>query len=693
MTNFFSPNSIAIVGASNNYFKVGYLVVKNLIDQGYEGEIYLINKKGGEILGQNVYQSLRDIKKPVDLAVLAIPADGVLELIDEIGELGIKNVLIFAAGFKESGQQGQQRERMLLEKINKYQINILGPNCVGFVNTKNNINLTFLKGKVKKGNIGIISQSGALGSFLVDYFNKRENLGFSYFFSVGNKTKIDEIDLLHFLAEDKDTKIIGCYFESIENGEKFKREIIKISQKKPVVILKSGKSQEGAKAALSHTGSMVGDDDVYEAVFSQTGVIRAENLDEFLLILKIFSFEKAPVSDRLLILTNAGGIGVLMVDEAIKNGFRIVLISEEIKNKIIEKLPNASRISIHNPIDLLGDASSKDFEIVLNEALENINFDSIIVLLTPQANTEIEKTTQVIIEAQSKTKIPIYPVFLGGKSVQLSLDDFDKNRVVGLESFYFLPKAIKKILSYQQWLKRKKEINLDFDLTKEQQDNINLIFKNTDNEFLNVSRTFKILKILKLPVVDLAEIKSIDEIKNYRLNYPVVAKINSDKISHKTDAGGVILNINNLQDLEKAYLKLSQIDNNVVVQPMIKGDEYIFGTKKDNIFGTVVIFGLGGVYTEVFKEIIKLVYPFTYEDFLIKLEEKKFYKLLKGVRGKKEVDLKKVYEVLLKLAFLTDNFPISNIDLNPVMIKEEELYIVDGRVVIKKVTKMEIKTM
>lgn len=681
MINFFSPKSIAIVGASKSPFKLGNLVVKNLLNQGFKGEIFLVNKKGGDILGRKVYENLSQIKKQIDLVVLAIPADGVIEILDEIGKLGIKNLLIFAAGFKEVGEEGLKKEKLLIEKSNQYGFNILGPNCVGFVNTRENINLTFLRGKVKKGNIGIISQSGALGSFLVDYFNQKENLGFSYFFSVGNKTKINEIDLLNFLAEDKNTKVIGCYFESVENGKKFKEEIKKITKKKPVVILKSGKSKQGAKAALSHTGSIVGDDDIYEAVFSQTGVIRAENLEEFLLILKIFSFEKVPLGDKLLILTNAGGVGVLMVDEVVKNNLKTILISEQVKEEIIKKLPNASRISIHNPIDLLGDAKSIDFQTVLGEALKDINFDIIVVLLTPQVNTEIERTAEVIVNTQLKTKIPIYPVFLGGKSVQSSLDYFDKNKVVGLDSFYFLTTVIKKIVNYQNWLKREKANVLNLDISNDEKKKIDLILKSTQEITLNVSKTFNILKILKLPIVNFIEVKNLSDLKKANLNYPLVAKINSDKISHKTDVGGVVLNINNYQDLEKAYLNLSKIDNNLLIQSMIKGDEFIFGTKKDNVFGTVVIFGLGGVYTEVFKEVIKLVYPFSFDDFINQLENKRFYKLLKGVRGKKEVDLHKIYDLLFKLGYLTESFQISEIDLNPVIIKDGELNIVDGRII------------
>lgn len=682
MINFFSPKSVVIVGASSNPLKVGHLTLKNLINQGFKGKIYLVNKKGGEILGKKVYENLSQIKEPIDLVVLSIPADEVIKILDEIGGLGIKNLLIFSSGFKEIGEEGKKREEILIQKSRQYNFNILGPNCVGFINTNQNINLTFLKGEAKKGNIGIVSQSGALGSYLLDYFNNRHNLGFSYFFSLGNKTKIDEVDILKFLADDEKTKVIGCYFESIENGEKFKKEIKKIIIKKPVIILKPGKSKEAAKAALSHTGSIVGDDDVYQAIFNQNGIIRAENLDEFVFLLKLFSFEKIPLGKKALIITNAGGVGVLMTDELVKNNFKIVLIDEKVKNKILEKIPNASRLNIYNPIDLLGDAQAYDFDVVLTEALKNKKFDFVIVLLTPQANTEVEKTAEIVYKHQSKTNIPIYPVFLGGKSVRDSFDFFEKNKIVGLKNFYFLSSSLKKILLYQDFLKEENNNDNFFnpdDLTKKK---ILYFLKQIKRDFLTISETFSILNILKLPIVNLIKIKSIDDLNNLDLDFPVVAKINSEKIIHKTDSGGVILNINNIEELKKAYLELKKIDENIIIQKMIKGDEYIIGAKKDDNFGTVVIFGLGGIYTEIFKEIIKLVWPFSYYDLIREIKSKKFFKLLQGARGKKIFDLKKIYQILAKLAWLMENFKeIKEIDLNPAIIKDDNLYIVDGRVI------------
>ena len=683
----FSPSSIAIVGASANPLKVGYLVLKNLLEQGYKGEIFLVNKNGGKILGKKVYCALSEIGKKIDLVVLAIPVDQVLSIIDEVGYLSIKNLIVFAAGFKETGQEGKKKEDILKAKVEKYQIDLLGPNCVGFINTKDYINLTFLKGKAKKGNIGIISQSGALGSYIIDYFNKKESLGFSYFFSLGNKTKIDEIDLLKFLAENKETKVIGCYFESIDNGEKFKNEIKKITARKPVIILKPGKSAQASKAASSHTGSMVGDNDVYQAVFSQSGVIKAESLDEFLLFLKIFSFEKVPNNSRFLVLTNAGGVGVMFVDELVSNNLELVTISKQTKDKILKKLPNASRISIHNPIDLLGDAQAQDFSIVFDESLKEKNFNATVVLLTPQANTNVEKITDVIIHFQKKTNLPIFPVYLGGEAVDKSLDKLDKERIVGLSSFSFLPKTLRKILDYQHFLTnfKKTKDGFCFNIKKEKNYQIKKILKENRLDFLSVSKSLEVFKILDLPVVDFFKVNNQKDIENLRgkMNFPLVAKIDSDKISHKTDFKGVILGIDCFLNLKKAYESLSKIYPSVIFQKMVKGNEFIIGTKKDNIFGTVVIFGLGGIHTEVLSEIIRLVFPFTFNDFIFSLSKKRWSKILQGFRGEKPVDLKQIFEILYKVGYFASFFDIKEIDINPLMIKDGVLNIVDGRILIK----------
>ena len=363
--------SIAIVGASHEKHKIGYLVAKNLIAQGYRGKIFLVNNKfEGEILGRPVYKSLTEVKEKIDLVAFAVPVGALFPIIHEASQLGIDNFVVYAAGFKETGRDGAILEQTLKDRANSHKMRILGPNCIGYVNTKDSINLTFLKNIVPTGNIGFISQSGAIGSALTDYFLAHKNLGFSHFVSLGNKTIINESDCLDFLADDKDTEVIAMYLEDVADGERFKKTLTRVTKKKPVIVIKSGRSLEGGRAAVSHTGGMIGDDAVYSAVFKQCGAIRAEDYSEFLTLLKIFSYKKLPLSSSILVLSNAGGAGVMLTDKIINNRLSLKTISEELKNEITSSFEGIKKITVHNPIDLLGDASAFDYERVIKTTVD-----------------------------------------------------------------------------------------------------------------------------------------------------------------------------------------------------------------------------------------------------------------------------------------------------------------------------------
>ena len=686
----FNPSSIAIVGVSTETYKVGHLVAKNLIAQGYKGDIYFVNKKGGELFGKPVYRSLKDIKKPVDLVVLAMSVDIVLNLVDEINNLGIKNILIYAAGFKEVGGEGIEKERELFEKAQKYKMNILGPNCVGYINTEKNINLTFLRNKAPAGNIGVISQSGALGSLMLDYYNSHTNLGLSQFISLGNKTVIDESMALEFLFKDKKTEVIALYLEDVTDGEKFRKTLERITKVKPVVILKSGKTTEGAKAAMSHTGSLVGSDDVYQAIFDQSGAIRADNLDEFMLLLKIFSYKRIPRSEKVLVITNAGGVGVLLTDELIKNRLTMLTISEKTKDILDKKLFDSHKITIHNPIDLLGDAQANNFKIVMDEALKDKNIGSVIVLLTPQANTQVQETAKVIVDIQKDIGIPIFAIFLGGQAVEESLFYFEKEKITGFSSFNYLPLSIKKILKWSSYSKKAQE-NRDNEIYKltilGNKTEIDLIFnKNKKNTFLSVMDSLDIFKLIDIPVASFGLIKNKIEIATVmkEIKFPVVLKINSEKISHKTEVQGVMPNIRNIKELDLAYEKLTKINgiNGCLLQRMVKGTEFIVGAKRDHDFGVTIMFGLGGIYTEVLKQVVNLVYPFSYNDFLTSIGNTPIEKILSGFRGMGKIDTKNIYEILIKIALLMSRYEnIKEIDINPLIASSKEIIAVDGRMV------------
>ncbi len=697
LKKLFNPSSIAIVGVSHETNKVGYLTAKNIIDQGYKGELYFVNNKyKGKILGKTVYPSLTSIKRAVDAVVLAVPGNIALLILDEMIKLRIVNAVIYAAGFKETGKEGEKLENELFNKAKKHNINILGPNCLGYVNTKAGINATFLKNIAPAGNIGFVSQSGALGSYLCDYFSGHINLGFSYFISLGNKTVIDESDVLEFLANDKDTDVIGMYLEDIKNGSKFRSIAEIVTKRKPVVVIKSGTTSQGSKAALSHTGGMIGDDQVYESVFNQSGIIRAKSLGGFLTLLKLFSYKKLPTGKSVLILSNAGGAGVLLTDELVKNKLELATISEKTKNNVLKYFNESKKVTVNNPIDLLGDASAFDYKTVIETTIKEKNIGSVIVLLTPQANTEISKTAQIIVDIQRHFTHPIYPIFMGKKSMTGVGRLFEENKIAGFANFDFLPKAISDII----WWRSNRGDELKSVLTKLNTKCQILNVKSTvvasvikQSQPLNIIDSLKILQLVDIPIEPIHLATSVNDLKKItdKTGFPVVVKIISDKISHKTETGGVITNIKTIKELQEVYKKLSlqyniiieQSGGKIGIQKMIKGSEILIGAKRDETFGPVVVFGLGGTYTELLKEISYLVYPFTYEQFSQKINESRLGKLMAGFRKNPPVDLKKLYEIANNIGrLMTDFIEIKEIDINPLIALGNKIIAVDSRIIL-----------
>ena len=550
---------------------------------------------------------------------------------------------------------------------------ILGPNCIGYVNTKDSINLTFLKNIVPTGNIGFISQSGAIGSALTDYFLAHKNLGFSHFVSLGNKTIINESDCLDFLADDKDTEVIAMYLEDVADGERFKKTLTRVTKKKPVIVIKSGRSLEGGRAAVSHTGGMIGDDAVYSAVFKQCGAIRAEDYSEFLTLLKIFSYKKLPLSSSILVLSNAGGAGVMLTDKIINNRLSLKTISEELKNEITSSFEGIKKITVHNPIDLLGDASAFDYERVIKTTVDEKEIGAIIVLLTPQANTQIKETAEVLAKMQGRFKEPIYPIFMGKKSMAGIGRFFEEEKIVGFANFDYLTGAIKKIIDYQNYLNREETTympKIDVRLSKKTS--------------FDLSESLDVVKNLGIDTAEFHKVESIGDIEAIadKISYPVVVKVSSADVIHKTEVGGVIVDIKTKEELRKSYEKLSKIAKTVVVQEMIKGEELILGAKRDPKFGVVVGLGLGGVYTELLKEIAFRIYPFSYEEFKRMVEETKASKLFIGFRGKKPINQRKIYETLCLLSrFMEANEKVKEVEINPFMASESKIIAVDARIV------------
>jgi acetyltransferase len=695
LKSFFAPKSIAIVGVSHEPQKVGYIVAKNIIDQGYQGELYFVNPHADKIMDKKVYKSLSEIGEKIELVVLAVPAQVAMKMLDEIHELKIHNIVLFAAGFKEMDEEGKKREEELYNKAKEYNLAVLGPNCLGYINTLENINATFLKHTCPFGNIAMVSQSGALGSAIVDQFIAHTNIGLSFFISLGNKTVLDESDCLDFLSQDSHTEVIGMYIENVTDGKKFRETLSKVTKIKPVVILKSGTTEEGSKAALSHTGGLAGNDQAYDAVIKQCGAIRASDYDEFVTILKMYSFQKAPTSPSILVLSNAGGVGVLLSDELIKNGLSLVTISEETKEHIEKGLETDGthhRITIHNPIDLLGDASAFDYRTAILNSIQQQDIGAIIVLLTPQANTQIEETANALVEAQNHFIKPIYPVFMGEDSIQEAQHIFEEHRLVSFTSYAGLARTLQNVIASYSYVSKDSPLSLHTPaalsiLANEKQiEEVFLLEEGKD--FMPLLTSLQIMQLAGVPILPLYHIHAEEEVAHVvrKVNFPVVAKVASDKINHKTEAGGVISHIYTIDQLKKAYSQLSKLGTDgCYVQKMVSGYELFMGAKRDATFGPVIVFGLGGIYAELLKEVVELVYPFSLEVFKAKLEKTKVQRIIQGFRGTPPLNPQNVYNIAMQLGVLLSKYEqIDSIDINPLFASQRSLYAADCRIILKK---------
>lgn len=697
LQSFFNPGSIAIVGVSSDPQKVGHLVVKNMLAQGFTGELYLIHPTDTELFGKKVYPSLSSIQKQVDLIVFAVPAPVVIKLLDEVKQIGCSQVLIYAAGFKEmNADEAKTHELELQKKIKEHNLTVLGPNCLGFINTEKGINATFLKDTAPRGNIGIISQSGALGSAFVDFLNSHKNQGVSHFISLGNKSVIDESDCLEFLATDKKTTVIGMYLENVSNGTRFREVLAQVAKEKPVVILKGGATQEGSKAAMSHTGSLVGDDAVFKAAVEQSYAMRVHSYADFQMLLQLFSFGRIPSSRHILVLSNAGGMGVLLADTLIEEHLSLVTVSENTKKNIAKVFGESAKITVHNPIDLLGDASAFDYERAIETTSKEKDVGAVIILLTPQANTEIMPTAKVIAAAQNKlanTKYfkPIYPVFMGETSVREAQDFFEQEKMASFYQYDQLPQLLSTILDRSEYMRMPPlpanyESNLTF--AAHHLDIKTAIMENHGKQYLDQIDSLQLLAYSGLTTAKTYHVTSEEDIKTV-LNaegYPLVAKIASDKVTHKTEVKGVITGLNTWEELIEAYrhlAALSESGKECYIQKQYSGHELIVGAKRDHTFGTVVLVGLGGIYAELMKEVEQFVYPFSYDYFEWKLSQSKIKKLMDGYRKTPPLDIQAAYNAALHVGQLLKTYPeISEIDINPLITKGEETIVVDGRIIL-----------
>jgi acetyltransferase len=702
LDKIFNPKSVAIIGASDEEGSVGYAIVKNFTHLGYSGKVYFVNIRKPEILGVKTYQTVEQIPEPVDLALIATPARTVPEVVEQCGKAGVKGAIIVSAGFKETGPEGKALEDKILEIKKKYGLRIIGPNCIGIIRPRINLNATFVDKVPKPGKVAFLSQSGALGSAILDWAI-HENIGFSNFVSVGSMIDVDFGDLIDYFGTDPQTKSILMYVEGITEARKFMSAARHFARTKPIIVVKAGKFSESAKAVASHTGSLSGEDDIYDAAFKRAGIVRVEEIEDLFNAAEVLGTQPLPRGPNLAVITNAGGPGVMATDALIAKGGKLAKLSQKTMDVLNGILPNFW--SRGNPIDVLGDARADRYKAAVEACLNDENVDGILIIFTQQAVGEPVEIAEAIVELlrsqpyQNKT---ILTSFMGYGAVEEANSIFNGHNI----PTYSTPEQAIKTYMYMYQYERNLELiyetpeELPVDAATPRRP-IMAIFRNAaleHRELLTEDEAKKLLKYYNFPVVSTEVATTADETVAFarQMGYPVVLKILSPQIVHKTEAGGVILDIHSDAEVRQAFDMITQRAKafnpnahiiGVTVQPMIerKGYEVIIGGKTDALFGPVILFGMGGVGVELFKDYSIGLPPLNTTLARRIMEETKVYQLLKGYRNVPPVNLKLLEEIMLQFSQLLVDFPqIKEIDINPLLINEEEAYILDARIMVDK---------
>ncbi len=678
LKKMFSPKSVAVIGASKNKEKVGYAVLKNLVDS-FKGKIYPINPNAETILGLKAFSSIKEIylETPIDLAVIVIPSQFVPDMIEECGNVGVKNLIIISAGFKETGIKGAKLEKKCVETAKKYGIRFLGPNCLGLINTSAGLNASFAATMAKPGNIALFSQSGAICTSALDWADNK-NVGFSKFVSLGNKADISENDLLKEFLIDYDTKVVAAYLEGVSNGPEFIKTSRKLSQKKPLVVVKAGRTAAGSKAVSSHTGTLAGSDEAYNAAFSQSGVIRADTLEDLLEYSNAFARYYYPKGDNIALITNAGGLGILAADECHLRGLFLSEFEDITYIRLKEALPPAA--SIYNPVDVLGDASSEIYKNALNIVLKDSNVDGIILLISPQSMTNIEEIAYNIKSIIETSHKPILCSFVGGSRIGKGEKILQKSNIPNYSS---PDRAVASMKALSNYRKIKNKHYFDAPEIVGDKALVSRMLKKAQEKKQTVMglEAFDILKAYGIPIIEKEVARSLEDTLRYceKIGYPVALKILSPDISHKTDVGGIKLNLNDCEEVEKAYNSMMSsvrrymphaTISGVQIQKMVtSGREVIIGMNRDVQFGPLIMFGFGGTYVELMKDISFGLAPLTEKDAKKMISSIKTYPLLAGVRGEKPHDIDSIVDVLLKVSQLSIDFPeILEFEINPLVV-------------------------
>lgn len=687
----FSPRSIAVIGASADPKKVGHAVLNNLKRFSYRGDLYPVNPSCTEVLGLRAYQRISDIGGRTDLAVIVIPAPRVPDILRECAASGVRAAVIISAGFKEAGAEGTRLEDEVKQISREQGIRVLGPNCLGLINTANAMNATFAADMLPRGTIGFFSQSGAMGIAIMDWAIGN-GIGFSKFVSLGNKADLSETELVDYLARDPETSIILGYIEDVVDGRRFLEIVRQATRKKPVILLKSGGTEAGARAASSHTGALAGSEVAFNAAFKQTGVIRAAGVQELFDAALAFSEGKVPDGNRLLVITNAGGPGIIAADTAERLKVELPHMTKESITTLAGKLP--PNATLFNPVDVIGDATSVRYAAVLEQAVRDPNVDGMLVILTPQALTDVQHTADTVIAASRKTDKPIIASFMGEARVHDAIEKLKGASVPNFSYPELAVKAFRRLADRRVWMNTGEERPRPFAVDRDgaRRTVTALLSGGTFQAGEDDAASVLVAYGFRFPRKALARTAKEAAAIAGKIGFPVVMKIASPEILHKTDVGGVKLNIRDAREARDAFLEITTNARRHMPQATILGvlifemvgggREVILGVTYDRTFGHMLMFGLGGIYVEVLKDVSFRIAPVTRRDVEAMLAEVRASVLLHGARGEKAVDVEAVFDAIQRLSCLVTDVPeVRELDINPLVVMEQGAVALDARMV------------
>jgi len=696
------PKSIAVVGASNRPGSVGLSVFRNILNANFQGVLYPVNPKAGSVQSVKAYTRLAEIPDEIDLAAIIVPAHIVPTIVEEAAEKKVKGLIVMSAGFKEIDGKGAELENRVKELVTQHGIRLVGPNCLGIINTNEKVrmNASFVRKMPKAGNIAFISQSGALCTAVLDYAEGK-NIGFSKFISFGNKADVNEIDLLQYLKDDPDTDVIIMYLEEISNGRKFIETAREITweNKKPILAIKSGRSPEGARAAASHTGSLAGSDMAYDAIFFQSGIQRMEGINELFNCAIAFANQPIPKGNQIAIITNAGGPGIMATDAAIRHGLTLASLSDTTRTKLKEHLPPTA--SLQNPVDLIGDATHERYEGAILDVLMDDNVQGAIVILTPQAMTDILETAEIVPRVVKGIDKPVLCCFMGIVDVSEGIRYLEKH---GIPNYSFPEEAVRALAAMVRYggllrLEKRSFRRVAADREAAAQI-IREKLKDSDRHYMPENEANEILQCYGFPVLKSRLIKDPSEIplSAEKIGLPVAMKISSPDIVHKFDAGGVRVKIKTVEQAQKAYEEIIENAkkfnpaahiNGVMMEKMARGGvEIILGATRDPKFGPICMFGIGGRFVEAVKDVTFRLAPMWEISAEIMIRSIKSYQVLRGVRGLPPSDIDAIKDCLLRLSQMVSDHPeIAELDINPLLVypEGEGCVVVDSRILLTKV--------